>query len=302
LTLDNSEYILKNFDENFERRKFEETRLENEPLIEPGADAKEKKSFVETVFSQDMEIKSYISNPYENSRNAVLRLWDLFFGGEASKIVKGFDGKGLSTEDARKVEGLKNLVREQDFSIEVRAINYWESDKTSAINRAHFAFVLNFPTVRFILDPTAFALIENIGGPLMKMEQQWLRAYREALANSTATVKYKDFSSYENALEFSPAYPVDARTYVEGAFLVREAPWYREDGAPSTEAALSTASPDSAPGEVMPASGDDQAKRALLRTLLATAPAKIDEKRPCATLPLRQDLFISFRSKMVPRT
>ncbi|WP_206002721.1 cytotoxic necrotizing factor Rho-activating domain-containing protein [Paraburkholderia polaris] len=280
LTLDNSEYILKNFDENFERRKFEETRLENEPLIEPGADAKEKESFVETVFSQDIEIKSYISNPYENSRNAVLRLWDLFFGGEASKIVKGFDGKGLSTEDARKVEGLKNLVREQDFSIEVRAINYWESDKTSAINRAHFAFVLNFPTVRFILDPTALALIENIGGPLMKMEQQWLRAYREALANSTATVKYKDFSSYENALEFSPAYPVDARTYVEGAFLVREAPWYREDGAPSTEAASSTASPDSAPGEVMPASGDDQAKRALLRTLLATAPAKIDEKRP----------------------
>ncbi|MEZ0602111.1 cytotoxic necrotizing factor Rho-activating domain-containing protein [Paraburkholderia sp. IW21] len=280
LTLDNSEYILKNFDENFERRKFEEIRLENEPLIELGADEKEKESFIETVFSQDSEIKNYISNPYENSRNAVQRLWNLFFGSESSGIVKGFDENGLSTEDARKVEGLKNLVRDQDFSIEVRAINYWESDRTSAINKAHFAFVLNFPTVRFILDPTARALIENIGGPLVKAEQQWLRACREALANSTATVKYKDFSSYENALEFSPAYPVDARTYVEGSFLVREAPWYREDGATSTKAASSTASPDRAPGEVMPAPGDDQTARALLRTLLATAPAKIDENGP----------------------
>jgi hypothetical protein len=290
-TLDNAEYTIKYLDENFENRKFEELRLADEPLVDLGSDAEEKKSLIEAVFSQDNEIKSFITNPYENSRNAVRRLWDLFSGGEHSGIVKEFGGGTLSAEEAGRVEGLKNLVREKRFSMEVRAVNYWESDATSTSNLVHFAFVLNFPRIKFILDTTAVGLIENIGGPLIKSEQQWLRAYQTALANTTATVKYKDFPSYEEALEFSPAYPVDARTYVEGSFLIREAPWYRQEAAPTVDGMSAEAGAPQPEGagpttgsNTLDAStqapGDDQARRALLRTLLATAPTEFDEELP----------------------
>ncbi|MGF6901295.1 cytotoxic necrotizing factor Rho-activating domain-containing protein [Paraburkholderia sp. GAS348] len=235
ITLANSEYVIKYFDDSLEKRKFEEVRLIDESSIPRGPDVEEKKSFLETVFSQDNEILSYIRSPYENSRNAVRRFWHLFDGRENSGIVREFNTEGLAPEMAEKVRGLKDLVQEGGFSLGVRAMNYWENGEKSWSSSVHFAFMLNFRKFKIILDTPGAELpdigpMQNIGVPLIKLEQRWVKDYQEAFSNTTATVKYKDFESYEDALDFSPAYPVEARTFVDGAYLLQEPDWYRQDG------------------------------------------------------------------------
>ncbi|MEZ0605028.1 cytotoxic necrotizing factor Rho-activating domain-containing protein [Paraburkholderia sp. IW21] len=279
LTLANSEHVIKDFDEDFEGRKFERVRLVDESSVYRGPDVEEKKSVLDVVFSQDEEMKTYVKNPYGNCRNAIKRLRFLFDGGENSGIAQGMLGGSLSAAAARKVEGLKNLVQERDFSTGVRAINVWENGKQSTLNEVHLAFLLKFGKVQFILDTTAAELIQNIAVPLMKLEEDWVKDYQRAFSNTTATLKYKDFPSYEDAVDFSPAYPVEARTFVEGAYLLRESDWYRQDV--PTRAKVMPAVPDTVqPRAFTPAAPPGRANATSSSAPPTTAPAQSGDVSP----------------------
>ncbi|CAE6832828.1 hypothetical protein R70006_06739 [Paraburkholderia domus] len=230
--LANSDCTIKDFDEKFDARKIEPVRRIDESTVPRGEMVDHIRSLLNLAYEHNGNIAGFINSQVDNSMGAVRRLWDLLKGRENSEFVKSFDVKGMPQEKAERIEELRDFISDPRVSVYIRAINYWEEGGIEWVNGRHFALILDATNVKFVLDPTAGQFAKfDITGPLLEVEEEWVSIYQTGFANTEATVKYKDFPSYEAALAFSPPYPVDARTFVDDAFLLREADWYGQAGA-----------------------------------------------------------------------
>ncbi|ANB72465.1 hypothetical protein AYM40_08895 [Paraburkholderia phytofirmans OLGA172] len=236
--LDNSEYVLNDFEEDFNARTFEPARSIDVSTIPRGENVERIKEILDLLLKYSTEITGSVRRSSNGFKGSVRRLSDLFEGGKKSEFANNFNPVGIPQEAVEKLEELRNLVSEGSVSTYVRAMNYWEN--AGAMSERYFVFILDLTNLKFVIDATAGQLSAHpIAGPLVESEEDWVIRYQKALENTTVTIKYKDFATYEEALEFSPAYPVEARTFIDNAILLREADWYRQERA--------------SPGDVSPA-------------------------------------------------